>query len=171
MALIGQIIRDVAALLLLAALAELLLPSGALSRFIRLAIGLMLVAAVITPLLERMGGDFPPPEFGFAEPALAEQYIAEGEDLAAAFEQQAQREYAAELERQIIAIALLAEGVEQAAARVELTAEGRIESVQLGLVLAPGAGAAAEQRALKLAQGFFPAESWQVESRMEEAEQ
>lgn len=171
MALIGQIIRDVAALLLLAALAELLLPSGALSRFIRLAIGLMLVAAVITPLLERVKSDLSPPEFIFTEPALAEQYIAEGEDLAASLEQQARQEYAAELEQQIAAIALLAEGVEQAAARVELTAEGGIGNVQLGLVLAAGAGAEAEQSALTLAQGFFPAESWQVVSRMEEAEQ
>ena len=52
MEVVAEIIRGIAALVLLAALLEMLLPEGTTARFIRVIIGLALIASVILPLAQ-----------------------------------------------------------------------------------------------------------------------
>ena len=92
MEVLTEIVRNVTALLLLAALLELLLPEGSTARFIRVAIGLMLTASILIPLLTSL--DFSTLEADFAEEEFAAAaYVEQGTELAEQLNRSAETQY------------------------------------------------------------------------------
>jgi len=140
---IAQLVRDIAALVLLFAFLELLLPEGRLARFIRLALSLLLVASIMSPLMALSGKEAADllPEFDTEETAGGEDYAASGRRIAAGLTDNAESQYAETLARQIAALAKLQPGVAQAAARVETEEGGGLIAVELYLTAEEGAGA------------------------------
>ncbi|MGI5891375.1 MAG: stage III sporulation protein AF [Bacillota bacterium] len=124
---VGEIVRNVAILVILAVFFELLLPFGELSRFIRLVMGLLLLAAVLNPLLGFIG----------QEPVLAiykeEDYssqtteiLEKGQDISSRLAEQAQQEYQEGLCGQIASLAALTPGIMSAEATVKLGDEATV---------------------------------------------
>lgn len=156
---VAVLVRDLAALLLLAALLELLLPSSASSKLIRAVIGLMLLACLLQPLAAARGQE---PELKLPAPSAPDQteaYLEQGAELALSLNGAAEADYAHALSQQMAALAQLAEGVEQARVTVSLDAAGNPAQAELELTLAPGATAemaiAAQQQVQTLVSGFY----------------
>ncbi len=128
-----QIVGSLILLLLLYSLLEMLLPEGGLAPFVRLVMGLTLLAAAVTPL-SRSGTAGLPELLPALAPAMeATDYAAQGtairERLTAGVRQE-QEEAAAS---RIAALAAAAEGVERAGARVYLDGDGGLTRVELYL--------------------------------------
>lgn len=142
MDLLGQIVRDVTLLVLITLFLELILPQGELSGFIRMVMGLLLLAAVLNPVLEYIG----------KEPSLAvyqeedyrtetERILEEGEEIALSLEEKAKKQYEEGLSGQIEALVALIEGVEDAEAQVSADSEsGTIDRVDLYVVAKDSTG-------------------------------
>lgn len=166
---ISQIIRELILLLLLASLLELLLPRGRTAGFVRLVLGLCLLAVVLTPLVRLLAGEDPlaplsPLEAVLVAPAgAATEYIEQGQELAAGLQQQAGEEYLAQLGRQLSALAVLAPGVEAATATPRLDSQGGLLGATLYLQARPEAADAAAAAARQLVCGFYLLDEAQVE--------
>ena len=120
-------------LMLCASLAELLLPPGSISRFVRLVIGLMLLAAIVVPLTDEISFTSSSSEDDLRLEEAAALYISAGEELSVSLNNAAFDEYAAQLETQIASLVSLVEGVDQAGAQVILNESGELEGVELVL--------------------------------------
>lgn len=172
MDIIAVIIRNVAALVLLAALLELLLPEGATARFIRVVIGLTLIAAVVLPLANSLELEWQPPRFAAPDSAAAAQFTGEGAAIASALQSEAELQYAAELNRQISALAALSEGVSAATATVSIDETGALQHIALRLTLTPDADPAqASANAISLVSGFYLVEEAQIDCESITAEE
>jgi stage III sporulation protein AF len=119
---IGEIVRNVCILVILAAFLELLLPSGQLNGFVRLVMGLLILAAILNPILGFVG----------QKPALdiyrhedysqqTEQLLEEGNELSQGLRQQAQAEYEAGLKGQIASLTALTPGIIEAEVDLQLS--------------------------------------------------
>lgn len=181
MEVVAEIIRGIAALVLLAALLEMLLPEGTTARFIRVIIGLALIASVILPLAQ----DLKPQQLtsareldltGMAKSAddaeTTAEYAAEGAALAATLQDSAMLEYATELSRQAAALATLAEGISTADATVVFDDDGTLRQIELELTTEPGCDPeAAATAAVNLVSGFYLLPSEQVGYAVTSAEE
>lgn len=152
---IGEIIRNVVALLLLATLLELLLPEGNIVRFIRVVIGLMLTASIMIPLLNAL--TVQPLKVQFEEDSeAAAAYLQQGSELAAELQENAAGQFSLEMGSQVAALALLAEGVAAAEAQLTLAEDGSIQQIALSLVAQAGADRSAAEAAVRtLISGFY----------------
>ncbi len=119
---IGEIVRNVCILVILAAFFELLLPSGQLSGFVRLVMGLLILAAVINPILGFVGQD-PVLDIYSREDysQQTEQLLEEGNELSQGLTEQAQSEYEAGLKGQIASLAALTPGILSAEVDLQLS--------------------------------------------------
>ncbi len=138
---IAQLVRDIAVLVLLFAFLELLLPEGRLSRFIRLALSLLLVASIMGPLMELAGkdGETLLPEIVPEAADSTQDYTEQGQRIAGSLAADAEQQYAEGLARQMAALARLQPGVGKAAARVEATENGALTGAELYLLPEEGA--------------------------------
>ncbi|MBR5430001.1 MAG: stage III sporulation protein AF [Firmicutes bacterium] len=158
------LLRAAGSLILLAliySLLETILPEGSLSRFVRLVMGLTLLAAV----LGRFSGGLPDfagllPETG-AIPAYAaaeeagEDYAEQGLRLREELTRQARQEQEERLSAQLAAVAAAAEGVNAARAEVTLNEDGGLEQAVIRVTPAAGADPeAVERRVRELVCGF-----------------
>ena len=117
MSLITEIVRNVVALALIFSCLELFLPQGELSRFVRLACALIMLALIIIPISERLQGLSWSGSLS-SETVYAE-YDATTEQISLILEAAAMDEYERDAARQIEGLAVLAEGVGSAEAAVE----------------------------------------------------
>lgn len=117
MSLITEIVRNVVALALIFSCLELFLPQGELSRFVRLACALVMLALIIIPISERLQGLSWSGSLS-SETVYAE-YDATAEQISLILEAAAMDEYERDAARQIEGLAVLAEGVGSAEAAVE----------------------------------------------------
>lgn len=166
---VAEIVRGVVALLLLAALLELLLPEGSTARFIRVAIGLMLMASILLPLLHAVPKEPAAPAWQESS-AAAEAYVEQGNALAVQLQQEAQLQFSAEMGQQVAALALLADGVEEACADVLLDEAGAVAQMVLYLQGSNVDRAAAEQAVRMLLCGFYLVQEEQIVCIWEEVE-
>lgn len=132
---ISEMVRNIAVLVLLALFMELLIPFGELSRFIRLVMGLVLLAAVLNPVLGMLKQEALLPSF------QKEDYSAEtaaildrGEELSAQMEEQALGEYEQSTVSQIEALTSLVDGVKSVEASAKIDSQGVIQNVSLIVV-------------------------------------
>ncbi len=108
--------------LILAGLAlflEVLLPQGQIKKYARLVLGLLLAGALLSPFWAHAPGAVSAAIF-VAPPDNTEAILAAGSDLSRRAEEAAQKELAAEVERQLAAFVTLREGVAAADVEVEL---------------------------------------------------
>lgn len=117
MSLITEIVRNVVALALIFSCLELFLPQGELSRFVRLACALIMLALIIIPISERLQGLSWSGSLS-SETVYAE-YDATTEQISLILEAAAMDEYERDAARQIEGLAVLAEEVGSAEAAVE----------------------------------------------------
>lgn len=133
MEIVAELVRNIAALVLLFAFSELLLPPGSLAAFIRLVLSLLLVLALLDPLVNWLGQGWPERPDWLAEATLTQQdYAGQGQRIADGLAEQAEREYATSLSRQMAAMARLRPGVAEAQAWVEIDAtSGAVSSADI----------------------------------------
>ncbi|MGI6361906.1 MAG: stage III sporulation protein AF [Bacillota bacterium] len=159
MEIVAGIVRNVVVLVVLAVFLEMLLPFGVLSRFIRLVIGLLLLAAVLNPLLVLVNHTPSAPVFIEEDYSQkTEEILEKGDDLSRSLENQASQQYQEGIVGQIEALVLLVPGVKEAMVEVRLQEEGKIlEQVEIFVRPEDGqAGSIAlKQKIVSSISGFF----------------
>ena len=153
-----ELLRHLAALLLLASAGELLIPGGRLASVVRLVMGLAIVAVMLEALPDR----FPEDRF-FLPDIRAEQAEIEekGDALTRTLSAEAEMLYAAELAAAAEQAALTVDGITAAEAAVRITESGEVEELKLilyGDTALMSAAAAAAGDALGLSED---AVSWE----------
>ncbi|WP_258359239.1 stage III sporulation protein AF [Moorella sulfitireducens (nom. illeg.)] len=122
---IGEIVRQVALIALLAAFLEMLLPDKKITRYVRLVLGLFVVVAILTPLAEglRFGPELELAAWDLRLDPAAATPVQQGRDLARANEEAALEIYRERLAGQIRALVTLVPGVKQAEVLVDLSGD------------------------------------------------
>ena len=160
-----QIVCSLILLLLLYSLLELTLPGGNISRFVRLVMGLALLAVAVAPLSRGWelanAEELLPAMSSFREQG-AEQ-AARGQEIERQLTVAARQEQEAQLSSQLAALAELVSGVEQARARVETDENGA--PVQVTLYLQSASPEQAARDVKDLICGFYSLEESRVECR------
>lgn len=160
-----QIVCSLILLLLLYSLLEMMLPPGSLARFVRLVMGLTLLAAVTVPL-GRLPSLIEKAELVPAAAPLQEQgelYAEQGEEIGRQLRDEGRREQESQLAAQISALAELVSGVEEARAEVTLDDGGGLARVVL-YIRSPEPERAKEA-ATKLICGFYSLDAARLECR------
>ena len=152
-----EIIRNVVALVLIFTCLELFLPAGELSRFIRLACGLILLALIVIPTADALSNLSWDWSFSSQNSSVSADYEEAAQEITLILEAEAMDEYENEAAREIASIALLAEGIESADAVVEAEAEsGAIQRAEIVATKDSAVAAAtAEERIKDLLVRFF----------------
>jgi len=133
MEVLKETVRNIALLVLLAAVLDLLLPSGKMSAYIKMVMGLFVLVSVLNPLL---GIVFHRQEFEVmawqGETAVAGNisYLEKSAKLAATNRSLLRQEYGRRMEMQMEALIRLISGVGEVRARVELGGEGVPDDVR-----------------------------------------
>jgi stage III sporulation protein AF len=124
--LLGEMVRHVVAILILASFVEMLLPSSEINRYVRLVIGLFVVVAVLTPVVSLLNNRTNWEVEAWDQPVQEEQFssiLAGGKALSDRSREVAVEQYYRQLERQIEAITQLIPGVEQVQVKVQAAPE------------------------------------------------
>lgn len=142
-----ELVRNVAFVVVLASVVEMLLPKGEMSRYVKLVMGLFVLMAVLTPVLSLLGRNWEVDLRAWQEPAPAvklESIFARGEQLQLQNQEQILQAYKHRLEGQIAALARLTPGVEEVRVYAELEPGARrpdfgaIRSVGVELLVVEG---------------------------------
>ncbi|CEP66055.1 Sporulation stage III, protein AF [Moorella glycerini] len=174
---IGEIVRQVALIALLAAFLEMLLPEKKMTRYVRLVLGLFVVVAILTPLVEglRFGPELDVTAWDLRLDPVAAAPVQQGREMARANEEAALEIYRDRLAGQIKALVSLVPGVKQAEVLVSLTGDkehrGAIRRVVITATLAgpetaKGGGDAPPPPAGNLPPKITAAEVQQIKSRI-----
>ncbi|APC08740.1 stage III sporulation protein AF [Neomoorella thermoacetica] len=139
---IGVIVRQVALIALLAAFLEMLLPEKKMTRYVRLVLGLFVVVAILSPLVEgvRPGLDLDVAAWDLRLDPVTATPVEQGRELAAANEEAALEVYRDRLAGQIRALVALIPGIRTVNVLVRVTGEqgyrGAIQQVVITVTLA-----------------------------------
>ncbi|MDO4581159.1 MAG: stage III sporulation protein AF [Bacillota bacterium] len=134
MATVETLVRDMAALVLLGSIGELLIPASELGKYLRLVMGLLLILLVMTPLLGLLSEQELSIDGLFAAINADDNsaaYIADGERLRSSLSEQALDDYQRQLAAQAAALALGVDGVAAARAEAVCASDGSIERLTL----------------------------------------
>lgn len=128
-------VRDLVILVIFASLVEMLLPNGALKKYVKVVMGFFIVTIVISPLLLALRGDQQIfyPFLPAANPKLQQQIQRQGEQMQKENEKLVRGNLQTQLAQQMRALILTQEGVEDAEVKVIVSKEGKIDSVQINL--------------------------------------
>ncbi|MDN5345446.1 MAG: stage sporulation protein [Clostridia bacterium] len=123
---IGEIVRQVALIALLTAFLEMLLPEKRMISYVRLVLGLFVVVAILTPLVEgfRFGPELDVTAWDLRLEAPGPAPIEQGRQMARANEEAALEIYRERLAGQIKALVGLVPGVKAAEVLVSVAGEG-----------------------------------------------
>ena len=160
-----QIVCGLILLLLLYSLLEMLLPAGGIARFVRLVMGLTLLAAVTVPL-GRLPSLIEDAELLPAAAPLQEQgehYAEQGQAIGRRLIDEGRREQEAQLATQLAALASLVHGVEEARAEVALDEEGGL--TRAVLYIRSSEPERARREVTKLICGFYALYAARLECR------
>lgn len=144
MGLLSEIVRNVLVIVLVASFLELIMPEGTLRPFVRFAIGLFILVAVLNPIAGAL----------FAEKDLEiqwwdsqshlekqeEQILRTGQEINQQIWDNNQELLSSKVEGQITAVAILVPGVDDVETKVRLDSTGSLDS--LNLVVKPQGNAA-----------------------------
>lgn len=171
-----ELVRNLIVIVLLASFLELFTPRGELDRWIRLALGLVIVAALVTPVVRWLSSEdwwTQLPESLTASTGGGEEYLQQGEMLNQLLQEEAWHEYEQELNRQVAAVAALHAGVAKVAVESELGATGELQSLHVYLWLEEGVEDAG-QLAAKVSDvlsGFWPVAEGNIVCQIVEGEE
>ncbi|MBE3573628.1 MAG: stage III sporulation protein AF [Moorella humiferrea] len=123
---IGEIVRQVALIALLAAFLEMLLPDKNITRYVRLVLGLFVVVAILTPVVEslRIGPELELAAWDLRLDQVAAAPIQQGKELARTNEEAALEIYRNRLAGQIRALVALVPEVKEEEVMVEVAGNG-----------------------------------------------
>lgn len=134
MAVLAEIVRNVLVIVIMASFLELLLPDGAIRPFVRFAIGLFILIAVLNPTLSFLFSDHDFNvdmwDYQFDEDA-GENIINEGQEINEQIVSQHTEMLKEKLEGQINAVVLLVPGVEDVDAQADIETNGSLNRIQL----------------------------------------
>lgn len=122
---IGAIVRQVALIALLAAFLEMLLPEKKMTRYVRLVLGLFVVVAILSPLVEglRTGPELDVAAWDLRLDPVTAAPVQQGREMAAANEEAALELYRERLAGQIRALVTLIPGIRQVEVLVRVAGE------------------------------------------------
>lgn len=148
MEVLGELVRNLAIILILASLLEMFLPSNNMSRYVQTIVGLFILVTLLNPLLNLINQDWGASLEAWSGqnqgPPL-EEILAQGNRLGEADKNRATGQYKEKLAAQVKGVAGLVPGVRVQAATVKLSEQqgvaGGLESIQLTVVLKPDAQA------------------------------
>lgn len=137
-----ELVRNVAVLVILTMLLQMLLPEGKLSGFVRMIMGLLLLSAILSPLLDFFGNQELAPVYSKStyETSSTQEIINNGQSLAAELNAQANAEYQEGLERQISALVKLLPQVSQVEIEVAVDGTGEVTQIEIRGVFDPAIG-------------------------------
>lgn len=133
---LAEIVKSVLVIIIMASFLELLLPEGAIKPFVRFAIGLFVLIAVLNPTLGYLFDkeDFQVRMWEYTVDQRAEEEILQGgEELnqqILSYNQDALRE---KLEGQINAVVLLVPGVKEVKSTARLREDGTVQEISLSV--------------------------------------
>jgi len=137
MAVLAEIVRNVLVIVIIASFLELLLPDGAIRPFVRFAIGLFVLIAVLNPTLLLLFSEHDLKvdmwDYQFEEDA-GKNIINEGQEINEQIVSQHTELLKEKLEGQINAVVLLVPGVENVYAQAEMENDGRINRLTLTVI-------------------------------------
>ncbi len=133
---LGELVRNIAVLVLITMFLQMLLPEGQMYGFIRMIMGVLLISAVLGPVLSFFGHNQIAPIYhkGAYEAATGE-ILSQGRALAAQYTANAAEDYKEGLIRQINAISLLLPQLSQVETKLELNSDASIKAVYIKGVL------------------------------------
>lgn len=134
MAVLAGIIKNVLVIIIMASFLEMLLPEGRLKPFVRFAIGLFILIAVLNPVLNTMfkGQEFKVELWDYSlDKCETEEIARNGNDLNGKIMGQGDAIMKEKLQGQISAIAVLVPGVEDVSTETVISPEGSLEKVHL----------------------------------------
>lgn len=147
LAAVGEWLKNIVLVVLFASFLDLLLPSSGMQRFVRVILGLLILLAVLSPVIDLLQGRLVPEPL----PALSGQTKAAGEKVADGVQRVvrerdrlAVEQYKKDLVRQMRAVVMAVDGVADARVSVELaqaTAErpGAVARVIVDVLPGPAA--------------------------------
>lgn len=135
---LSSLIRQIVLIALLAAFIELFLPRDDMARFVRLIMGLFVIVAVLTPVLNWLHRGAATGLEAWADSraqvADTESILVQGEKLAQQGEKLVLEDYSARLARQVQAVVRLVPGVKEAVVAASLPGE----EVEVGIQVQEG---------------------------------
>ncbi|MGI9860022.1 stage III sporulation protein AF [Moorella naiadis] len=148
---IGAIVRQVALIALLAAFLEMLLPEKKMTRYVRLVLGLFVVVAILSPLVEglRTGPELDVAAWDLRLDPVTAAPVQQGREMAAANDEAALEIYRERLAGQIKALLGLIPGIQQVEVLVQVAGKegyrGAIERIIVTATLGTGTTPAASK--------------------------
>lgn len=144
MGLLSEIVRNVLVIVLVASFLELIMPEGTLRPFVRFAIGLFILVAVLNPIAGALFADKDLEiQWWDSQSHLEkqeEQILRTGQEINQQIWDNNQELLASKVEGQISAVAILVPGVDDVETKVQLDGTGSLDS--LNLVVKPQSNAA-----------------------------
>lgn len=138
MSVLTEIVRNILIIIILASFLELLLPAGTIRPFVRFAIGLFILIAVLNPLLGYLFHDhnFQVANWwdGQIDEDIRDSIAIEGQEINERVINQNQQVLKGKLEGQINAVVLLVPGIEEVDTEAEIT-NGRIDRLTFTVYL------------------------------------
>jgi len=167
MAWLVDVVRGLIVIVVFVHVAQLLLPEGGLRGYARLVMGLLVIAALLTPVLELLHLDYPLQRQLFAGAPIpgngVESYIAAGQELAAASAARLVGPARSRFEQQVASWVGMA-GAEPARVAVAWGPDGAPAKVEIEF--GGGGAAPAADRVQRLVAQFFGLAPEQVEVRI-----
>lgn|GEM_PF-889279 len=149
---VQEMVRNVTALILLAAFMELILPSSSMQKYVKVVMGLFLIVCILGPVMSLINRNMTVEVSAWQFPDQSRELnsiMENGRNISLESEKMALEEYGQRLEAQVEALVALNPGVGAVKAKVEVSgkdklAAGRIERVLLLVEPRQSSGAAGE---------------------------
>ncbi|HBK54568.1 stage III sporulation protein AF [Syntrophomonas wolfei] len=134
MQLLHEIVRNVLVIIILTSFLELLLPEGGIRPFVRFAVGMFIIIAVLNPVLSLLFSerelkvnlwDYQPEE------SKSEEIIDNGQQIQQEIIEQHNEIAREKLQGQIDAVAVLVQGVEEVKSEIEIGQDGKVQTVNI----------------------------------------
>jgi len=134
MQLLHEIVRNVLVIIILTSFLELLLPEGGVRPFVRFAVGMFIIIAVLNPVLSLL---FSERELKVnlwdyqLEESKSEEIIDNGQQIQQEIITQHNEIAREKLQGQIDAVAVLVPGVEEVKSEIEIGQDGKVQAVNI----------------------------------------
>ncbi len=138
---LADIVKNVLVIIIMSSFLELLLPGGAIKPFVRFAIGLFVLIAVLNPILGYLfhGHDFQVRMWDYTvTPDAQAEILQGGQEIQEQILSSNQQVLQEKLQGQINGVVLLVPGVQEVSTEARLTADGTVEGIRLSITPATG---------------------------------
>jgi stage III sporulation protein AF len=134
MSVIGDIVRNLLVIIIVASFLEVILPDGSLKPLVRFTIGLFIIIAILNPVVKFLGGN---PNLAVEEwdqrinQQLSSEIVTGGESINQQISDQTNKVLKEKIQGQISAVAVLVPGVEEVDSKILMGKDGVPQKLQL----------------------------------------